>query len=259
MSHTLEPHADATVDVSLRRSSSRTLGLRGVGLAFLGVLLMLSFIRILTGADDLTSAGTVAAAIGLSVPIAMAGLGGLWSERAGVVNIGLEGMLILGTFGAGWAGYQWGPWAGLFFGVTFGALGGLLHAVATVTFAVDQIVSGVAINILALGLTRYLASVLFDGVVGAGPTQSAAMTQPGTITVPGLVVVLPRPRGQRLVPRLGPRRDPGGAHRRDCPTSPSSRSSSSWRPTSCSGVRPSACGCGPAARRRTRPRRWASG
>ena len=49
----------------------------------------------------------------LAVPIAMAGLGGLWAERAGVVNIGLEGMMIFGTWGAGFGGYQWGPWAGL--------------------------------------------------------------------------------------------------------------------------------------------------
>ena len=52
-------------------------------------------------------------ALALAVPIGLAGLGGLWSERAGVVNIGLEGMMILGTWGGGWAGYQWGPWAGV--------------------------------------------------------------------------------------------------------------------------------------------------
>ena len=59
-----------------------------------------------------------------AVPIALAGLSGLWSERAGVVNIGIEGMMMLGTFGAGYAGYQWGPWAALFFGVVCGLLGG---------------------------------------------------------------------------------------------------------------------------------------
>src|SRR6266566_2491214 len=72
------------------------------------------------------------AAVIAGVPIALAGLGGLWAERAGVVNIGLEGMMILGTFGAGLAGYQWGPWAGALFGLVLGAVGGLLHAVATV-------------------------------------------------------------------------------------------------------------------------------
>ena len=50
----------------------------------------------------------------------MAGLGGIFAERVGVVNIGLEGMMILGTFGAGWAGYQWGPWAGLLAAIAFG-------------------------------------------------------------------------------------------------------------------------------------------
>ena len=108
-------------------------------------------IAAITGADELTSSGTVGAALALAVPIGMAGLGGLWSERAGVVNIGLEGMMILGTWGAGWAGYHWGPWVGVLVGVLMGAAGGLLHAVATVTFGVDHIVSGVAINILGAG------------------------------------------------------------------------------------------------------------
>ena len=107
-----------------------------------GLVLLLSIVRVITGADDLTSSGTAGAALALAVPIGMAGLGGLWSERSGVVNIGLEGMMIMGTWGAGWAGYQWGPWTGVLVGTLFGAAGGLLHAVATVTFGVDHIVSG---------------------------------------------------------------------------------------------------------------------
>lgn len=153
------------------------------------ILLLLSVVRVLTGVTNLTSAGTVAAALGLSVPIAMAGLGGLWAERAGVVNIGLEGMMILGTFGAGWAGYQWGPWVGLLVAVAAGALGGLLHALATVTFAVDQIVSGVAINILAVGLTQFLAAELFTGVPGGGGTQSPRIDTMGSITLPVISTV----------------------------------------------------------------------
>jgi len=151
-----------------------------------GGLALLSAVRLFTGADDMTSVGTISAAIGLAVPIGMAALGGLWSERSGVVNIGLEGMLILGTWGAGWAGYQWGPWAALLVGMIFGAAGGLLHAVATVTFAVDHIISGTAINILGLGLTQFLSAVAFDGVPGGGPTQSPPV-QPRleTLTIPG--------------------------------------------------------------------------
>lgn len=151
-------------------------------LMWAGVLLvLLSVVRVLTGAETLTSFGTISAALGLAVPIAMAGLGGLWSERAGVVNIGLEGMMILGTFGAGWIGWQHGPWAGVLTAVVFGALGGLVHAVATVTFGVDQIISGVAINILGLGATKFLASTFLDGTPGGGATQSPKIAPIGTL------------------------------------------------------------------------------
>ena len=119
----------------------------------------------------------MAAALLLAVPIGLAALGGLFSERAGVVNIGLEGMMILGTWGAGWAGYQWGWAAALVGGVLFGALGGLLHAVATVTFGVDHVVSGVAINILAAGVVRFLSELLYtDNPAGGGVTQSPALS-----------------------------------------------------------------------------------
>ena len=70
-------------------------------------------IRVVTGADDLDSAGTLRAAIIATCPILLAGMGGLWSERAGVVNIGLEGQMILGTWGAAYFTYWYGPWAGL--------------------------------------------------------------------------------------------------------------------------------------------------
>jgi general nucleoside transport system permease protein len=186
MSADTSPAPDALLEPELRRQSKRRLsGLRILYL-FTSLLLLLSVVRVVASAPDLTSVGTIAAAIGLAVPIGMAALGGLWSERSGVVNIGLEGMLILGTFGAGWAGYQWGPWAGLVAAVGFGALGGLLHAIATVTFAVDQIVVGVAINILALGMTQFLAATWFQGVPGGGQTQSPPIPPMGSITVPGI-------------------------------------------------------------------------
>jgi ABC-type uncharacterized transport system permease subunit len=154
-----------------RRFGSRTVWL-ALGVAIVG----LSLARVISGQDVLTSTGTSAAVLSLSLPIAMAGLGGLVSERAGVVNIGLEGMMILGTWGAGWAGYQWGPWAALVGAVVGGLLGGLLHAMATVTFGVDHIVSGVAINLLAAGLVRFLSEIAFVGVRGGGPTQSPTIS-----------------------------------------------------------------------------------
>ncbi len=146
---------------------------------------ILSITVTLTGQVQLTSSGTAQAAVRLLLPILLAGLGGLWSERAGVVNIGLEGMMILGTWGAAWAGYQWGPWAALLGGIVFGALGGLLHAVATVTFAVNHIVSGVAITLLGLGVTKYLASLVFLPItaeparVAAGARASPSSRSPG--------------------------------------------------------------------------------
>ncbi|MBX3312825.1 MAG: ABC transporter permease [Actinobacteria bacterium] len=124
---------------------------------------VLAITREITGADQLTSEGTFSSAIQLTMPIALAGLGGLWSERAGVVNIGLEGMMVLGTWFGAYGGIQYGPWQGVALGVLGGLLGGVLHALATVVFGVDQIISGVAINILAVGLTEFLTSVNWDG------------------------------------------------------------------------------------------------
>jgi simple sugar transport system permease protein len=151
-----------------------------------GALVLFSLVRVISGANDLTSSGTIGAALSLAVPIGMAGLGGLWAERAGVVNIGLEGMMILGTWGAGWAGYQYGPWTGVLVGVGMGAAGGLLHAIATVTFGVDHIVSGVAINILGLGVTQFLSVTAFEGVRGGGESQSPPIANIREVSLPGI-------------------------------------------------------------------------
>lgn len=152
----------------------------------LGGMVVLSAVRVLTGATDLTSVGTANAALLLAVPIALAGLGGLFSERAGVVNIGLEGMMIMGAWAAGFWGYQYGPWAAMLAAMAFGLIASLLHAVATVTFGVDHVVSGVAINIIAAGMVRYLSVILYQGVEGAGPTQSPSI---GMVGVNGLPVL----------------------------------------------------------------------
>ncbi|MFD6023337.1 ABC transporter permease [Streptomyces griseoluteus] len=178
------PKAPGGADKRPGRSTTRLF------LIVAGALLLIAVVRLITGANQLTSEGQVNAALGLAVPIGLAGLAGLWSERAGVVNIGLEGMMILGTFGAGWIGWQSSPWLGLLCGIGFGVLGGLVHAVATVTFGVDHIVSGVAINLLALGATQYLAKLFFAGgkaaEAGGNPKQSPPVDSLTDITVPGL-------------------------------------------------------------------------
>ncbi|GAA3137694.1 ABC transporter permease [Streptosporangium carneum] len=155
--------------------------------AFGGLVLLLSFTRTVTGAVDLTSAGAINAAVALAVPIGLAGLGGLWSERAGVVNIGLEGMMVLGTWCGAWGAIHFGnPWAGVVAGAIGGLLGGLLHAIATVTFGVDHIISGVAINILGLGVTEFLSKVTFATMPGGGDSQSPPVPKPGIVSVPGV-------------------------------------------------------------------------
>jgi simple sugar transport system permease protein len=150
------------------------------------LVFVLASIRIITGASDLTSTGTASAALLLSVPIVLAALGGLFSERAGVVNIGLEGMMIMGAWAGGYIGSQHGPWAGLFGAVVFGSLGALVHAIATVTFGVDHVVSGVAINIIAAGLVRYLSTLLYQGGSWPGPSQSPGIE---TISLNGLPIL----------------------------------------------------------------------
>ena len=154
----------------------------------LGGLVLFSIVRAISGENALTSSSTMSAALLLAVPIGLAALGGLFSERAGVVNIGLEGMMILGTWGAGFAGYQWGWGAALVGGVLFGALGGLLHALATVTFGVDHVVSGVAINILAAGIVRFLSELFYtDNPAGGGVTQSPPVSsKPPSFSLPVL-------------------------------------------------------------------------
>lgn len=151
----------------------------------LGGLFILSVVEVVADTDELTSAGTWSAALRLAMPIMLAGLGGLFSERAGVVNIGLEGMMIAGTWFGAWAGWMYGPWQGVAFGILGGAIFGLIHAIATVTFAVDHIVSGVAINILAAGTMRFLSVITFNPETGGGATQSPRIKDNiGTFDVP---------------------------------------------------------------------------
>jgi simple sugar transport system permease protein len=154
-------------------------------LVIAGSLVALAAVRAITGANDLTSSGAVRAALQSAVPIGLAGLGGLWAERSGVVNLGLEGQLIFGTWFGAWAGFHWGPWIGVLAAVAGGALGGLLHGLATVTFGVDHIISGVAITILAEGVARYLSQLAFKGLPGGGVTQSPTVPELPRWSVPG--------------------------------------------------------------------------
>lgn len=152
----------------------------------LGGIAAVSLVRIVSDTDDITSAGTIRAAIIATCPILMAALGGLWAERAGVVNIGLEGQMILGTWGAAFFTYHYGPWVGVLGAALFGIIGGLLHAIATVTFGVDHIVSGVAINLIGAGAATFLAEAVFPDLEGGGPRQLIGLDTPTQVTIPGV-------------------------------------------------------------------------
>ncbi|MCI0633387.1 MAG: ABC transporter permease [Actinobacteria bacterium] len=130
--------------------------------------------------------------------IYLTGLGGLFSERAGIVNIGLEGLMIMGTvsgaFGARYftdtleLGLPWGPILGILFGAFVGALFAGIHAVATVSFRVDHIVSGVVINLVAVGLARFLSQAFFDGQSTQSDPGGPHLTEldiPGLSSLPG--------------------------------------------------------------------------
>jgi simple sugar transport system permease protein len=94
--------------------------------------------------------------------------------------------MILGTWGAAFFAYHGGPWAGVIGAALFGVIGGLLHAVATVTFNVDHIVSGVAINLIGAGAATFLAEAIFPDLEGGGPNQLIGLATPTKITVPGI-------------------------------------------------------------------------
>jgi general nucleoside transport system permease protein len=111
----------------------------------------------------LLSLGFAAAVVRITVPYALAALGGTLSERSGVINIALEGLLLIGAFTAtlgAWAGH--GAIAGVVGGIAGGAAFGALYAFFVVTLRGDQIVCGVALNLLADGLTRFLLKATFD-------------------------------------------------------------------------------------------------
>ncbi len=151
----------------------------------------------------------------IAIPYLFAASGGVLAERAGVVSLTLEGFMLSGAFGAALGSYfLGGPWAGVLCGVLAGLLFGGLHAVASVRYRADQIVVGVALNLLAVGLTRFFLRFAFGSssnsprVAGFGAEQGssspfAAFANPlvwlGLLAVPACAFLVYRtPLGLRL-------------------------------------------------------------
>jgi ABC-type uncharacterized transport system permease subunit len=182
-----------TTTISTNRvlSRRRIFGLSPLTLAVvLSGVVLVPLVRMITSSQPLTATTTFTAAILSTAPIGLAALGGVWAERSGVVNIGLEGQMLLGTWGAAYFNWYYGPWAGLLGGILLGMLGGLLHAIATITFGVDQIVSGVAVNIIAAGAVDFLSKAFFSNITPNGGPRSLSglYTLP---TVPGWPISTP--------------------------------------------------------------------
>lgn len=127
-------------------------------------------------------------ALMFAAPIIIAALGGLFSERSGIVNVALEGIMMVGGFAAASVTVvlepstaAFAPWIGMAVGILAGIVFSLLHAFASVNLKADQVVSGTALNILAGGLTVYLCQIFFNQ-----QRSRAFSTGLAKITVPGL-------------------------------------------------------------------------
>lgn len=116
----------------------------------------------MTGIASIFNTNLLVAAIRLSTPITLAAIGATVCERSGIVNIAMEGIMIIGAFFAAIVALFTGnPWLGLLAGVVAGGIFSLLHAVATITFHLDHVVSGAVMNILSFGIVRYLMVMIF--------------------------------------------------------------------------------------------------
>jgi ABC-type uncharacterized transport system permease subunit len=142
----------------------------------------------------------------ISVPYLFAASGGVVAERAGMVSLTLEGFMLTGAFTATLGDYYFGnPWLGVLFGIAGGIMMSLIHAVATIRYRADQVVVGIAINLLALGITRFFLKLAFHSssnsprILGLGGERSVSgLDNPlvwlGLLSVPLVWFVLYRTR-----------------------------------------------------------------
>jgi ABC-type uncharacterized transport system permease subunit len=98
----------------------------------------------------------------LTIPIAFAAMGGVLSERSGVYNIGLEGMMLGGAFGGALGTFLTGsPFGGVFVGILLGMTGAFVLGILSIRLGINQIVCGIAINLVVIGLTAFFARLIF--------------------------------------------------------------------------------------------------
>jgi simple sugar transport system permease protein len=132
---------------------------RGLITVFIVILFAFAFLVWAARGDDFSLVGMLQSTVTRSVPLALGALAGILCERSGVVNIAIEGMMLFAAFAGAFIGSLFGNlWVGLVAGMLAGALLASLHAGLSIKYQVDQIISGTAINIFALGITSYLAT-----------------------------------------------------------------------------------------------------
>lgn len=132
--------------------------------------------------EHLLSMNMLLVTLRMAIPLILASIGSVICERSGIINLGMEGMMLMGAFGAvmGTAIFQ-NPWLGTLTAVAFGGMMGLLHAVLCIRYHTNQAVSGVGINIFASGLTLVLCKVMWNK-----EGLSAEVEQIPSITIPVL-------------------------------------------------------------------------
>lgn len=127
----------------------------------------------------------LASMIRLSTPLILAALGGMYSERSGVINIALEGIMLSGAFtAAAVTVFTQNPWVGMLAAMIAGLLVAGIHAVASIQFKANQVVVGTAINILFIGVPALLSGALFDST-GSTPQLPREQTLPDW-NIPGI-------------------------------------------------------------------------
>jgi general nucleoside transport system permease protein len=153
----------------------------------IGVVLIFFVISLLCwayagSAIPLNAVNLLQSTLSLSVPLVLGALAGCMCERSGVINIAIEGQLLLGAFAAAVVASAFGLWFGLIAGALAGGLLGLVLAVFAIRFLVDQIILGVVLNVLASGLTGYL----YDRILTAHPDLNAGLTFNTSVKIPVL-------------------------------------------------------------------------
>jgi general nucleoside transport system permease protein len=166
------------------RAHERRLGWGAVAAGFLGAIGGIAATQ--SGVGNLERvvawSALLAATLRYATPLLFAALGGLFSERSGVINIALEGMMLMGAFFAIWGADITNSWiGGLLIAVLAGGALALIHAVFAISLNADQIVSGTALNFLALGLTGYM----FVDIYGTEGTPENLPSVPD-VTLPGI-------------------------------------------------------------------------